>query len=240
MNNYEMIAIKELNKWEKKVSKNPSLTDNLSKGIQTKINSIIPEKFHEIVTSTIKNLVKGVITGSDFVSGKPKINLSLRECEDKIQEKMKTYRNTAAVEGAVTGAGGIFLGLADFPILMSIKFKFLFDCANIHGFDTSDYKERLYILYVFQLTFSSQKKIKETYNIIKNWDNYVKTLPENIEEFDWRSFQQEYRDYLDLAKLFQLLPVVGAVVGGYVNYKLLKKLGDTVINSYRIRKLKTY
>ena len=34
-----------------------------------------------------------------------------------------------------------------------------------------------------------------------------------LDEFDWRKFQQEYRDYIDLAKLAQLIPVIGAPVG---------------------------
>ncbi|MEO6135885.1 MAG: EcsC family protein, partial [Ginsengibacter sp.] len=64
------------------------------------------------------------------------------------------------------------------------------------------------------------------------------SLPENIDEFDWRSFQQEYRDYLDLAKLAQLIPIIGAPVGIIVNNKLIKKLGVTAMNSYRMRIIK--
>ncbi|MEX0635911.1 MAG: EcsC family protein, partial [Ferruginibacter sp.] len=61
------------------------------------------------------------------------------------------------------------------------------------------------------------------------------TLPEDIHQFDWRNFQQEYRDYIDLAKLAQMIPVVGAAVGLVVNYRLLKKLGETATNAYRMR-----
>jgi phage tail tape-measure protein len=35
-----------------------------------------------------------------------------------------------------------------------------------------------------------------------------------------------------------MLPVVGALVGSYVNNKLLKKLSETAMNSYRMRILK--
>ncbi|RYF21417.1 MAG: EcsC family protein, partial [Flavobacteriales bacterium] len=50
--------------------------------------------------------------------------------------------------------------------------------------------------------------------------------------------QQEYRDYIDLAKLAQLLPVVGAAVGAVANYQLIKKLGKTAMMSYSMRLLK--
>jgi hypothetical protein len=56
-----------------------------------------------------------------------------------------------------------------------------------------------------------------------------------MNEFDWRNFQQEYRDYIDLAKLAQLIPVIGAAVGLVVNYRLLKKLGHIAMNAYRMR-----
>ena len=70
-----------------------------------------------------------------------------------------------------------------------------------------------------------------------NWDEYCKTLPEDIEQFDWRNFQQEYRDYIDLSKMAQLIPVIGAPVGVIVNYRLIKKLGVTAMNAYRMRVL---
>ena len=70
---------------------------------------------------------------------------------------------------------------------------------------------------------------------MENWEEFSDHLPGNINDFDWQTFQQEYRDYLDLAKLFQLMPGIGAAVGFYVNGKLLDKLGEVAINSYRMR-----
>ena len=59
--------------------------------------------------------------------------------------------------------------------------------------------------------------------------------PATAEDFDWRRFQQEYRDYIDLAKLAQLLPVVGAPIGAIVNWRLVEQLGETAMNAYRLR-----
>ena len=65
-----------------------------------------------------------------------------------------------------------------------------------------------------------------------------KDLPEDIHQFDWRNFQQEYRDYIDLAKMAQLIPIIGAPVGFVVNARLIRKLGLTAMNAYRMRLLK--
>ena len=52
-----------------------------------------------------------------------------------------------------------------------------------------------------------------------------------------RACVELYRDHIDLAKMAQLLPVIGAPVGLIANYSLIKKLGNTAMNAYRMRLL---
>lgn len=235
MNSYELNALQELKIWQQKMLKNPSMANLLSKGIQNKVNTLIPEKAHKVVTETIKGMVKAVLFGSELTTGIPMFNTSLKEREKRVNERITFYKRTASVSGAWTGSGGVFLGMADFPILLSLKLKFLFEAASIYGFDVTNYKERLYILYIFQLAFSSQQRTRETYQQILEWEKFSDALPQDINSFDWRTFQQEYRDYIDLAKMLQLVPVIGAVVGAVANYRLMDKLGDTAMNAYRLR-----
>ena len=215
--------------------KSPSIINTISKRAQKKLNSILPEKYHEIVTFAIKNMVKIVLTGSKYVSKNNYPPMALQEKEKLVRGKLNFYRKTAMIEGVGTGAGGMLMAFADFPLLLTIKIKFLYDIASIYGFDIRDYKERLYILNIFQLAFSSQEKGNEVFANMENWQEYSKDLPEDMNIEEWRDFQQEYRDYLDIAKLLQMLPGVGAVVGGYTNSKLLNKLGETAMNAYRMR-----
>ena len=232
---YEQIAYKELRAWQKEMVRNPSLFNKLSKRLQTKLNSYIPEKVHKIITTAIKQMIRGVLFGAKYTTKKPVAINTLLETEEAVQKLINTYKHTASVEGGITGAGGILLGLADFPILLGIKIKMLFDVAALYGFDTKDYKERLYILHIFGLAFSSQERRRQVYEQMQDWNRQKEKLPGDIHQFDWRSFQQEYRDYIDLAKMAQLIPGIGAVVGVVVNYKLIKKLGETAINAYRMR-----
>ena len=120
-------------------------------------------------------------------------------------------------------------------MLLGIKIKLLFDIAAIYGFDVKDYKERIYILYIMQLAFSSQEERRNVYMKIIDWEEHAKQLPDDINQYDWRTFQQEYRDYLDIAKMAQLVPVIGAPVGVVVNYRLITRLGRTAMNAYRMR-----
>jgi hypothetical protein len=217
------------------MSRKPGIVDRMSKNMQVRLNRIIPEKIHKALTATIKQMVRGVLFGSALALPTRKKSATLLEIEEEVKKKIDFYKHAAAAEGGVTGAGGILLGLADFPLLLGLKIKMLFDIAAIYGFDVNDYKERLYILHIFQLAFSSQQHRRLVFEQIENWDLKSKELPKDIHAFDWRSFQQEYRDYIDLAKLAQLIPGIGAVVGLVVNYQLLNKLGATAMNAYRMR-----
>lgn len=238
MISYNDKALRELNDWKKIMRKKPSFLEKVTKGTQNKFNSVLPDKYHEIITATIKNFTKAVLYGSQYVTKPPIRDLSLMERELLVKEKTKFYKAAAAIEGTATGAGGIVLGLTDLPLLLSIKMKYLYDVASIYGFDVNDYKERLYILHVFQLAFSSKSNMNKVFEKMENWEAYSSTLPEDMNNFDWKSFQQEYRDYIDLAKLLQMIPGIGAVVGFYVNHNLMKKLSETVIQAYRMRILK--
>jgi uncharacterized protein (DUF697 family) len=191
---------------------------------------------HKAITVAIKHMTKTVILGAEITAQRAELYSSLQDCESKVRERIRVHSNTAAAEGALTGAGGILLGLADFPLWLAIKIKMLFEIAAAYGYDTKDYKERLYILHIFQITFSNPGKRRSVYNVLENWDQEQKKLPADIDNFDWRTFQQEYRDYIDIAKLLQLVPGIGAAVGAYVNHRLTRKLGFTAMNAYRMRR----
>ncbi|HUM46139.1 MAG TPA: EcsC family protein [Chitinophagales bacterium] len=235
---YEKAAFEELKRWQRKTSRGPSPAGRLTKKIQDTMNSLIPEKVHVAVTKAIKEMVRVVLFGAGFTAKKIVHSEMLEATEEKVQEQIEFYKKTAAAEGGIAGAGGILLGIAEFPVLLSLKMKLLFDIAAIYGFNVKDYKERLYILYVFQLAFCSSQRRSEVYGRLNDWDNYSRHLPDDIHQFEWRTFQQEYRDYIDLAKLAQLIPVIGAAIGVVVNYRLITKLGETAMYAYRMRLLK--
>lgn len=237
---YEEQLNYELQFWKMELMKKPSVLGNLATKVQTKINSYIPTKVHKAITTAIKQMVKAVLFGSTYTtSAMPAIDMSLLHREALVKAKIENYSKTGAAEGGITGAGGFLMSMADFPILIGIKIKMLFEIASLYGFDVKDYRERLYILHIFQLAFSSKIGTQNVFKQMQNWDEKLIVLPESADQFDWQTFQQEYRDYIDLAKIAQLLPVVGAAVGAVANYKLIQKLGKTAMMAYRLRILRS-
>ncbi|MFC4797849.1 EcsC family protein [Neobacillus sp. GCM10023253] len=232
MNDYELKVYDEVQDWKRKLIRRSGMMNRISKKAQGKINEIIPEKVHEVMTDSIKTMVKATLFSSQMTTNRNAAEgLTLEERDELVRKKIATYQKTAMVEGAGTGAGGILLGLADFPLLLTIKMKFLFDAASVYGFNTKEYEERLFILHVFQLAFSSDEIRRNTLSEIENWEERKQVLV----EMDWRKFQQEYRDYIDFVKMLQLVPGIGAFVGAYANNNLMKTLGETAMNAYRLR-----
>lgn len=230
---YDALARAELRRWQGEMQHEPGLLSTATQGLQRKLNSYIPEKVHRAVTAIIEQMTRAMLAGSNYTTAPPLATGSLAERERRVAERIEFFRRAAAAEGGVTGAGGIFLGLADFPLLLTLKLKLLFEIAALYGYSGENYTERLYLLYVFQLAFSNAAHRRDVYAKLPTWREQPK--PASIDEFDWRTFQQQYRDYIDLAKLAQLVPIIGAPVGAVVNYRLLRKLGDTAMNAYRMR-----
>lgn len=70
MREYELKAYHEIEEWKRRINKRSSMLNRLSKKAQTKVNSIIPEKAHQIITDSIKNMVKATLIGSNATTRK--------------------------------------------------------------------------------------------------------------------------------------------------------------------------
>ncbi|WP_416149188.1 EcsC family protein [Salipaludibacillus sp. HK11] len=232
---------RELGRWKQKTFRSSSMPAQVSKRWQNKLNDKIPDKIHSVVTESVKQMVRATLASSDYLSNQERVvDQSLEERESLLDKRIEMYKRTAAVEGAGTGFGGILLGIADFPLLLNIKMRFLFEAAKIYGYDSDKMEERLFLLHVFQLAFSKETKKKEVFDNVTNWEETKKAWTEehDLNEVDWKAFQLEYRDFIDLPKTLQLIPGFGAIVGATANYHYLDLLAYHTKNSYRHRLLK--
>lgn len=230
-NLYYKTVTKELKSWEKQMMKRPRLANRASKAVQVRLQKLIPQKAQDIITASVKTMIKTMMTGSGVLTTtEAASNPTLAESDYLVEQKYAAYHKAAVAQGIGFGFGGILINLADLPALMTIKVKFLFDCAKLYGYDVNKESERLFMLHVFQLAFCCDRRRSEIFPIIKNWDKQSEDVA-----VDWESLQTEYRDYMDIAKLLQLLPIVGAAAGGAANHSLMKKLKTTAVNCYRLR-----
>ena len=224
----------ELALWRDRVLKRPGLWDKATRGAQDRINRVIPERVHQIITTGVEAMTKGILFGSDLLKAQPIPEGSLAAREQRARAAIKVYRNTASVEGGVAGAGGFVLAAADFPALMAIKVRMLGDIVAAYGWGGGSVRERLFVLHIFHLAFASARRRPEALADLEKWLADI-DQPQVLTDYDWRTFQIEYRDHIDLAKMAQLLPLVGAPVGAVVNWRLVERLGETAIMACRMR-----
>ncbi|WP_173917008.1 EcsC family protein [Halobacillus sp. Marseille-Q1614] len=235
--NYEEQVYKEAVKWSRSLEKRSGFLQRKSKGLQSAINKKIPDLVHQVVTESIKRMIELSLTGSQYILPiEQQGDWTFQQREELVREKLKQYKRSASWEGAGTGAGGFWLGAADFPLLLSIKMKFLFDAGQYYGLNVERYEERVFLLHIFMLAFSSEEERGRVKEILLNWDS----VPKERKQIDWKSLQIEYRDTIDFVKMFQLLPGIGAVVGYVANGRLLEQLGETTMNVHRLRLLHSH
>src|SRR5690349_8285321 len=121
---YEEMARREMDAWQFDMQRYPTVLGGLSKTVQDKVNSFIPDKIHEAITITLKQMIRAVLFSSEVITRKPSAGqLTLEQREATVLQRVKIYQHVGAAEGGITGAGGILLGLADFPLLLSLKLK---------------------------------------------------------------------------------------------------------------------
>lgn len=232
---YETNALHELLAWQQKMQRPPGLSTGLIRGVQQRLSRLVPDVVHAALAVSVREVARGVLAGSRLVVSPPLLQGSLEDREAGVRSDIDRYSRNAAIEGGLTGAGGLLLGLADFPLLLGMKLNFLVQVAAHYGFSSEEFSERLYMLYVLQLAFSSDQHRGDVYGRLTDWSSRTESLPCSIDAFDWQTFQQDYRDYMDVAKLAQLVPVIGAPVGVVVNGRLMRRLGSTAIHAYRMR-----
>jgi len=88
MDRYSEQVNQELSVWQTQMLRKPSFFNSLSKQLQTKINSWIPEKIHNAITVAIKQMIRGVLFGAKHTTAKPLKNASLQHIEDLVTKKI--------------------------------------------------------------------------------------------------------------------------------------------------------
>lgn len=228
--NYEALQL-----WLKQENRDANLWDRWTDRFQKTVQGLVPSQIQDAITSGMRGFTQLVLTGSGIKLPKAEKSLPLESMELMAQTSIDNYVRLSMISGAGTSAGGIVTGLLDLPFLMSFKIKLIFEIGTYFGHDLKDPRERYYALLIFREAFSSPTQRQGHLRALIEFESKREGLEKPLEQIDWKAFQQEYRDYIDLAKLLQFVPGIGIVIGAAVNRQLLNHLGQTAINAYRLR-----
>lgn len=165
--------------------------------------------------------------------------LPIVEMDQAVNILAKNRKQLATLQGAGTGVGGIFTLSIDIPLLLSIQLKTLQDIAMCYGYDPNEKEERIFIVKVLQFVSSDivgKQTILQQLSLIDSADEKIKR--EAISELQgWREVVMTHRDQIGWKKLFQMIPIVGLLVGAFINRSAVNDLAEAGMMLYRKRRI---
>ncbi|PZD93768.1 EcsC family protein [Paenibacillus sambharensis] len=163
--------------------------------------------------------------------------LPLSRMDEMANGVVQSSSNTATVQGATTGFGGIFTLAIDIPLLLGISLKALQEIALCYGYDPTDKAERIFIVKCLQFTSSDvvgKQAILDDLNAFQSGEKSSQMISQLQ---GWREVVLSYRDNFGWKKLFQMIPIAGMLFGAYLNRSTLKDVTETGMMMYRKRRI---
>jgi len=245
----------KIKKWEKG-QKDLWIWDKIARLPFKLLDKVTPKFIHEKIGEYLDELGLYIQTGGKYlVSQKEILKLIQKETKKtihsladikalplhtidqlalKIIEQRKTF---ATLQGASTGFGGLFTLVIDIPAILGISLKTLQEIAILYGYDPNDKHERIFIVKCLQFTSSDivgkRAILDELSNHDKKDEHMSKVMMSQLQ--GWREVVLSYRDQFGWKKLFQIIPIAGALFGAFTNRSMVHELGETGMMLYKKR-----
>lgn len=164
--------------------------------------------------------------------------LKLAQMDRVAKDFARKFRHRAAITGAVTGLPGGLWALvaagADVQLTAVYAVRMAADIAQAYGYDTADVEEQAHLAEVLALAAGI-----DSLRGIGNWltrEGLVRLLPDVLPRVLMRLSVQITEE--QAAKwVGRLIPGLGAVVGGAIDYTFLRVAGDRAVAYYHNRYL---
>ncbi|WP_028563638.1 EcsC family protein [Paenibacillus pinihumi] len=251
-------ALTEVTAWEKEQNK-LMIWDRLSRLPFKLIDKLMPKIIHDKMGLLLDELGSYIQNGGNYlVAGNKVKNLvasmsrkaggleqgpySVATMDEAALQLINSGRDTATVQGATTGFGGVFTLAADIPAILGLSLKVIQEIGLCYGYDPTDKTERIFTVKVMQFASSDivgkQAVLQElnlqaggSGDIMEGANNAVSKIQ------GWREVITVYRDNFGWKKLMQMIPVAGMVFGAYTNRKALEDVGEAARMLYRKRRI---
>jgi len=171
-------------------------------------------------------------------------SLDLEDIDKTIGWLGMMYKSMAVVEGGAAGYIGVAGIPADVIALISLNLRAIGEYATYCGFDISSQEERLFALNVLGLASSptdAAKQVAMAQLVRIARDVARKKTWEELEQHVFVTIVQAIARSIGIrltkAKLAQVIPVTGAVIGGGFNVYYTTKVCDAAFFLYRERLL---
>ncbi|MFC7391767.1 EcsC family protein [Scopulibacillus cellulosilyticus] len=161
----------------------------------------------------------------------------ISEMDEKARILLQKRARFAQIQGATTGFGGFFTLVADIPILLGTSLKVLQEMALIYGYDPKNHTERIFIIKCLQFAFSEAIGKRAVLRELKDFQLEKSNEQAMSQLQGWREVFNTYREHISWKKLFQTLPLAGAIIGSTMNKGMITNVAETGQMMYKKRRI---
>ena len=128
----------------------------------------------------------------------------------------------AAVEGAATGAGGLFTTFLDVPLLFVLGLRTIRKIGHCYGYPLARHQDRHFVLGVMTVAMAASLDIRrERIHRLRELEELL------IEETQEDVLTEEALSVLFQLEIFGEIPGVGAISGGVLNWHYMRRVVET-------------
>lgn len=255
------ILKKQLDRVEKEESKvlnkkEVRFLKNKTQPLQEKIEAKIPKKLEQTLEQAFEAGFKivfekgtGVIEKSyskdeknltfeinHYAVLKQTTKKNLKKLDQTAQKSMLINQMFSTLEGGTLGVLGI--GLPDIPLFIGMILKNIYEVSLSYGFDYTDQKEKIYILYLICAAVTKGEIQKSYSKLLDEVHMSYDEVMESSYNMDIliKEAAHQLAEAMLIAKFVQGIPVVG-VIGGAYNFTIMKEINRMAKIKYKKRYL---
>jgi hypothetical protein len=154
-------------------------------------------------------------------------------CDSLSREVGTLAQGIAVLEGALTGAGGIWTALLDVPLLFTLCLRTIIKMGHCYGYTLDRPNDKAWVLGALAVALSSTKERRtELMAQLRDIEDLL------LEEIQQDVVIEETASLLTQVEIFEDIPVFGAVTGGLLNLSVAHRTDVTARHLFQERWLR--
>jgi hypothetical protein len=237
---YESHQVQQIAAW-KSQPPNPlgEIWKTLTRPAAKAVAEIVPEKLMEWLfegadaTATRLTWQKDLKSQTGISEIAELRNGSLEQCDRLAQRTALAAHIVAVVEGAATGAGGVWTTLLDVPLLFVLGLRTIRKIGCEYGYHLEERRDRMFVLGVLLVALSGSLKIRrERLHRLRELEEML--VEETVEDV----LIEEVVQFIFQLEVFEEIPGVGAISGALLNLGFMHRINTTARRIFQERWLR--
>ncbi len=240
LSDYEKQQVEEIASW-KASHPNPfgELVRRVAHPAASFLESLIPDKlairalevaYHSAESAALLGVLEREAGVSSIAEMRQK---PLEVCDALAIKVARGAETVGTIDGALTGAGGVFTSLADIPLLFVLCLRTIMKTGHCYGYPLDRRSDKAWVLGAFAvaLSHSQQKRL----SLVERLREVEELLIEDTQE---QVIVEEAMNLITQLEVFEAIPLLGIVGGALLNLSSVQRMDITARRLFQERRLR--